>query len=49
MDMRKRFEKRSQDQAKQRLEIIGEQFILDSQIKTMQDHQDELYNNREEY
>lgn len=38
MDMRKRFEKREQDQAKQRLEIIGEQFILDSQIKTMQDH-----------
>ena len=38
MDMRKRFEKRTQDQAKRRLEIVGEQFILDSQIKTMQDH-----------
>lgn len=38
MDMRKRFEQREQGQAKQRLEIIGEQFILDSQIKTMQDH-----------
>ena len=49
MDLRKRFEKRSQDQAKLRLEIIGEQFILDSQIKTMQDHQDELYNNQQEY
>ena len=47
--MRRRFEKRSQDQARQRLVIIGEQFVLDSQIKTMQDHQDELHNNREEY
>lgn len=49
MNMRKDFEKRSQEQARHRLDVIGEQFILDSQIRTMQNHQDELYNNREEY
>ena len=49
MKMRKDFEKRSQDQARHKLDVHGEQFILDSQIKTMQNHQDELYNNREEY
>ena len=49
MKMRKDFEKRSQDQARHRLDVIGEQFILESQIKTMQNHQDELYNTREEY
>lgn len=49
MSMRKEFEKKSQEQARARLDIIGEQFILDSQINTMQTHQDELYNNRDEY
>lgn len=35
MKMRKDYEKRSQEQARHRLDVIGQQFILDSQIKTM--------------
>lgn len=49
MKMKKDFEKLTQDQARKRLDIIGEQFILDSQIRMMQNHQDELYNNKDEY
>lgn len=47
--MRVDYEKRTQEQAKQRLDINGERFILESQIRTMQDHQEELIDKRDDY
>jgi len=38
MGMRKDFEKKVQNLKKMKLDIIGQQFILDSQINTISDH-----------
>lgn len=49
MQMRRDFDKRQQDQNRIKLDVIGEQFILDSQINTITDQTCKLNDNRVEY
>ena len=47
--MRKDYEKKQQEINKIKLDVVGEQFILDSQINTISNQTSTLYDNKDEY
>ena len=47
--MRKDFDKRQQEMSKIKLDVIGEQFILNSQIDTITDQTAKLYDTKNDY
>ena len=47
--MRRDYEKRKQDANKRKLNVIGEQFVLDSQITTLNDQSNKQSDNRKEH
>ena len=49
MQMRKDFDKRQQEMSKIKLDVIGEQFILNSQIDTITDQTAKLYDTKNDY
>lgn len=49
MQMRKDFEKKQQEINKIKLDVVGEQFILDSQISTIQGQTSQLYETKDQY
>lgn len=49
MQMRKDYEKKQQEINKIKLDVVGEQFILDSQINTISNQTSTLYDNKDEY
>lgn len=49
MQMRRDFDKKQQDLNKYKLDVIGQQFILNSQIDTITDHTAKLYDEQTNY
>lgn len=49
MQMRRDFDKKQQDLSKYKLDVIGQQFILNSQIDTINDHTAKLYEEKNAY
>ena len=49
MEMRTRYEKLKQDANKRKLNVIGEQFVLDSQITTLNDQSNKQSDNKRDH
>jgi len=47
--MRKDYDKKQQEMSKVKLDVIGEQFILNSQIDTIADQTAKLYDTKNDY